>query len=156
MAPISIPMCPEWIPLRRGLGLAESTPGVPPIVPHSGCLGPPVRWVTRPGRPRQCSARGSAHPPYRLTYIRRNPHWAGRAGRLQATTQDAVDRCAVLGDVSRYRGKTADLGAYEFDDLAIAETGSSADGGRESGSAEPGAQVIHEVINSLRLDRFEG
>jgi hypothetical protein len=61
-----------------------------------------------------------------------------------------------LGDVSRYRGKTADLGAYKFDDLAIAETGSSAYRGSESGSSKPGAQVIHKVINSLRVDGFEG
>ena len=62
----------------------------------------------------------------------------------------------VSGPVSRYRRKTVDLGADEFDDLGIAETGSSTYSRREGSSAEPATQVIDKIINSLSIDRFEG
>ncbi len=58
--------------------------------------------------------------------------------------------------MSRYRRKSPDLGAYKFDDLTIAQTGSSAYSGGEGGSSEPVTQVIHKGINALSVGSFEG
>ncbi len=57
---------------------------------------------------------------------------------------------------NRDGSESADLGAYKFDDLAIAEAGPSANGGCKGGSAEPVAQVIHQDINLLGVGSFEG
>ena len=62
----------------------------------------------------------------------------------------------LLGPLNRLGSESADLGAYKFDDLAIAETGSSAYSGSEGGSAEPVTQVIHKGIDSLSVGSFEG
>ena len=62
----------------------------------------------------------------------------------------------VLGPVNRYGSERADLGAYKFDDLAIAETGPSAYSGCKAGSAEPLTQLIHKDINLFGVGSFEG
>jgi hypothetical protein len=58
--------------------------------------------------------------------------------------------------VNRYRRESADLGAYKFDDLAIAETGPSAYSGCKGGSTEPLTQVIDKGVNALGVGSFEG